>query len=103
MDTSGSAVPEILASLAPRSRPVVRLSAGARLRRGLAGFRYAAVAAGTELTKGHRADPRPAPLPVPAGLIGISWACQRLMRRHSGEPLRERSRHDGHDGCATHM
>ncbi len=49
------------------------LSAGARLRRRLAGFRCAAVAAGTELTEDIRQIPGPLRCPVPAGLTGVSW------------------------------
>ena len=57
----------------------------------------AAVATGTELTGDirqipARSDARCRPVsPLSAGI------CQRLMRRQSGEPLCERSRHAGQD------
>jgi len=57
----------------PDPVPWSGLSAGAGLRRGLAGFRCAAVAAGTELTEDIRQIPGPLRCPVPAGLIGVSW------------------------------
>jgi hypothetical protein len=74
MDTSRSAAPGIpcIAS-APIPGRWSGLSAGARLRRGLAGFRCAAVAAGTELTRDIRQIPGPLRCLVPASLIGVSW------------------------------
>ncbi len=49
------------------------LSAGARPRRGLAGLRWAAVAAGTELTRHIRQSPGPLRYPLPASLMNVSW------------------------------
>jgi hypothetical protein len=96
MDTSWSAAPKFLASPVPGcahadlGKPAALAMTGkqrlSQTRRGLAGFRCAAMAAGTELTKDIRQIPGRSVVPCRPVLSVSAGTCQHLMPRQSGEP-----------------